>query len=45
MTVMVALASATLAADEGKEHTIKFNKGDLGKVPTGWKAERWAAVP
>jgi DNA-binding beta-propeller fold protein YncE len=38
--VMLALAGATLAADEGKERAIKFNKDDLGKVPAGWKAAK-----
>jgi hypothetical protein len=38
--VLIALASATLAADEGKERAIKFSKEDLGKVPTGWKADK-----
>jgi hypothetical protein len=38
--MMVALAGATLAAEERKERTIKFSKDDLGKVPTGWKAEK-----
>jgi hypothetical protein len=37
---MLALAGATLAADEGKERTIKFSKDDLGKVPTGWKSDK-----
>jgi hypothetical protein len=38
--VMVALASSTLAADEGKQRTFTFGKDDLGIVPTGWKAAK-----
>jgi len=38
VTAFVA-ATALLAADE-KPLSIKFAKGDLGKVPTGWKADK-----
>jgi hypothetical protein len=37
---MIALATATFAADEGKERTIRFSKEELGKVPTGWTATK-----
>jgi hypothetical protein len=40
LAVLVALASTTLATDEGKERAVRFSKDDLGKVPTGWKAEK-----
>jgi hypothetical protein len=36
----VVLASAILGGDEGKERTVRFSKDDLGKVPSGWKAEK-----
>jgi Domain of Unknown Function (DUF1080) len=36
----VAFAGAVLWADEGKERAFKFQKEDLGKVPSGWKAEK-----
>jgi hypothetical protein len=38
--LLVALASATVWAGEGKERAFKFGKDDLGKVPMGWKAEK-----
>jgi hypothetical protein len=37
---LAALAGAVVWADEGKERAFKFSKDDLGKVPTGWKAEK-----
>jgi hypothetical protein len=37
---LFALAGAALVADEGKERAFKFSKEDLGKVPSGWKAEK-----
>jgi 3-keto-disaccharide hydrolase len=37
---LVALVSATALSDEGKERAFKFNKDDVGKVPTGWKVEK-----
>src|SRR5712691_4983157 len=40
VVVLAALAGAALAADEGKGRLIKFSKDDVGKVPTGWKAEK-----
>jgi len=38
--ILVALVGAAVWADEGKERAFKFNKGDVGKVPTGWKVEK-----
>jgi Domain of Unknown Function (DUF1080) len=42
MTVVViaGLAVAAMWAADGKERAFKFTKRDLGKVPTGWKAEK-----
>jgi hypothetical protein len=40
VVVLVALAGATGWAEEGKERAFTFSKDDLGKVPTGWKAEK-----
>jgi hypothetical protein len=40
LLTLVALASAVVWADEGKERAFKFGKDDVGKVPTGWKAEK-----
>jgi hypothetical protein len=37
---LIALAGATVWADEGKERIFKFGKEDAGKVPAGWKAEK-----
>jgi hypothetical protein len=37
---LVALVGAALWADAGKDRTFKFSKDDVGKVPTGWKAEK-----
>jgi hypothetical protein len=39
-TVIIALATAAFAADEGKERTIRFSKEELGKVPMGWTAAK-----
>jgi hypothetical protein len=36
----VALLGAVLGAAEQRTHTYTFGKGDIGKVPAGWKAER-----
>jgi hypothetical protein len=38
--LVVALASVAVWAAEGKERVFHFSKRDLGKVPTGWKAEK-----
>jgi hypothetical protein len=38
--VLIGLAGATLCAEEGKVRAFKFSKDDVGKVPTGWKAEK-----
>ena len=40
VVALVVLASRALWAGEGKERAFKFSKADLGKVPTGWKAEK-----
>jgi hypothetical protein len=40
VVVLVALAGAAVWAEEGKVRAVKFSKDDLGKVPTGWKAEQ-----
>jgi hypothetical protein len=42
MTVLAvaALAGAVVGADEGKVRAFKFNKDEVGKVPSGWKAEK-----
>ena len=40
VVALVALASAAAWAAEGKERAFKFSKDDVGKVPTGWKAEK-----
>src|SRR5260370_37669772 len=37
---IVALVGAAVWAEEGKERALKFSKDDVGKVPTGWKAEK-----
>ena len=37
---MVVLAGGTAWAEEGKLRAFKFSKDDLGKVPSGWKAEK-----
>jgi hypothetical protein len=40
VVALAALAGAAAWADEGKERAFKFSKDDVGKVPTGWKAEK-----
>src|SRR6516162_8509522 len=40
VVALVALAGAVVWADEGKERAFRFSKGDVGKVPAGWKAEK-----
>jgi hypothetical protein len=40
VVALVALAGAAAWAEEGKERAFKFSKDDVGKVPTGWKAEK-----
>jgi hypothetical protein len=37
---LIVLAGVTVWAGEGKQRTFRFNKDDVGKVPSGWKAER-----
>ena|SRR5579871_419282 len=36
---LLAVAAATASADQ-KSKLVKFSKDDLGKVPTGWKADK-----
>jgi hypothetical protein len=43
VVALVALSGAALWADEGKVRALKFNKNDVGNVPTGWKAEKTGA--
>ena len=40
VAAIVALVGAAAWAEEGKERAVKFSKDDVGKVPTGWKAEK-----
>jgi hypothetical protein len=40
VVALVVLAAAAACAEEGKERAFKFSKEDVGKVPTGWKAEK-----
>jgi hypothetical protein len=40
VAALVALASAAVWAEEGKERAFQFGKDDVGKVPAGWKAEK-----
>ena len=40
LVALIAVAGTALWAAEGKERAFKFSKDDLGKVPTGWKAEK-----
>src|SRR5947209_14824694 len=40
IVALIALAGTTLWAEEEKERAFKFSKDDVGKVPTGWKAEK-----
>jgi hypothetical protein len=37
---VVALLGAALVAAEDKTRTIQFKKDDVGKVPSGWKADK-----
>ncbi len=36
---ILAMAGTSLWADD-KVRTFRFSKDDVGKVPTGWKAEQ-----
>jgi hypothetical protein len=40
MLALVVLVGAAVWAEEGKERAFKFSKNDVGKAPTGWKAEK-----
>jgi hypothetical protein len=40
VAAFVALVGAAAWAEEGKQRAIKFSKDDVGKAPTGWKAEK-----
>jgi hypothetical protein len=40
LTVAVVLLGAALGAAQEKARTFSFGKGDVGKVPAGWKADR-----
>jgi len=40
MAVVAVLITAALAVAEDKATLMKFSKDDVGKVPTGWKAEK-----
>lgn len=40
VVALIGLAGAAMWAAEGKERAFRFSKKDLGKVPTGWKAEQ-----
>src|SRR6266852_2974275 len=40
VAVIIVLAATTVWAEEGKVRAFKFSKDDVGKVPTGWKAEK-----
>jgi hypothetical protein len=40
VVALVALAGAVVWAAEGKERAFTFSKGDVGKVPAGWIAEK-----
>src|SRR5712691_10041731 len=40
VAAVIALAATTVLAEEGKLRAFKFSKDDVGKVPTGWKAEK-----
>jgi hypothetical protein len=40
VVVLAALAGAVGWAEEGKVRTFRFGKGDAGKLPAGWKAEK-----
>jgi hypothetical protein len=40
VVALVALMGAAAWGDEKRERAFKFNKDDVGKVPSGWKAEK-----
>src|SRR5437764_7487701 len=40
VAAVIALAATTVWAEESKMRAFKFSKDDIGKVPTGWKAEK-----
>jgi hypothetical protein len=40
MAAAAVLLSSALVGAEDKQRTLLFGKGDLGKVPTGWKADK-----
>jgi hypothetical protein len=40
VVLLVTLAGAVVWAAEGNVRAFKFGKEDLGRVPTGWKAEK-----
>jgi hypothetical protein len=40
VVALAALAGAAGWADEGKVRAFRFGKGDAGKLPAGWKAEK-----
>jgi hypothetical protein len=42
LAALLTLAGAALAADE-KAGSLRFSKDDVGKVPSGWKAEKTGA--
>ncbi len=40
VTLLVALAGTVLAAAEDGPRTFRFKKEEVGKVPTGWRADK-----
>src|SRR6266511_5107338 len=40
LMVAVLLLGTVLIAAEGKVRSFKFSKDDVGKLPTGWKADK-----
>jgi hypothetical protein len=40
LTALAGLASAALVAADEKPRVLRFDKGDLGKVPAGWKSDK-----
>src|SRR5438128_49037 len=40
VVALVALASTALWAEERKVRSFRFSKDEVGKLPTGWKAEK-----
>src|SRR6516162_11332165 len=40
VVALIALVGAAAWAEEGKERALTFSKGDIYKVPKGWKAEK-----